>query len=151
MPPQLKTLIPLFAIFIGLFLVARYFLVPESFGQYGYYRGEALTDNMERPILFAGKQACVECHEDVGEKLDSDLHAELTCEVCHGPGAAHVLAPDSAVLVKPLSREFCGTCHAKSPARPEKAIKQVDIKEHNPEKNNCTDCHNPHAVWELKE
>ncbi len=150
MPPQLKTLIPLFVLFIGLFLVARHFLVPESFGQYGHYRGNSLGENAEKPVKYAGKIACVECHSDVGEKLQSDKHASLTCEVCHGPGATHVLAPDSAKLLKPATREFCGTCHAKFPARPVKAIKQIVIHEHYPEKNNCTECHNPHAVWELK-
>jgi hypothetical protein len=150
MPPQLKTLIPLFLLFIGLFLVARHFLVPESFGQYGHYRGNSIKENAGRSVNYSGKIACVECHTDINDKLSSDKHAGLSCEVCHGPGAMHILNPDSAKLVKPTAREFCGNCHAKFPARPKNAIKQVDIKEHHIDKVNCTDCHNPHAVWELK-
>ena len=141
----------MFVVFIGLFLVARYFLVPDSFGQYGHYRGESLAENEAKPVHYAGKQACIECHEDINEKLETDLHAELSCEVCHGPGDAHIQAPDSVILEKPSTRQFCGTCHTKTPARPAKAITQVDIEEHHIEKNNCIDCHNPHAVWEMKE
>jgi len=36
MPPQIKRLLPLFVVFIGLFLLARHFLIPESFGKYLY-------------------------------------------------------------------------------------------------------------------
>ena len=151
MPPQLKTLIPLFAIFVGLFLTARYFLVPESYGQFGHYRGNSLKDNAEKSISYAGKPACIECHDDINQKLEADLHAKLSCEVCHGPGAGHVQAPDSVILEKPGTRQACGTCHQKIPSRPAKAITQVNISEHHIEKKDCIECHNPHAVWELKQ
>ena len=50
MPPQLRRLIPMFAVFIALFLLVRHFLVPDSFGEYGFYRVTGLPKN-GAPIL----------------------------------------------------------------------------------------------------
>lgn len=150
MPPQLKTLIPLFAVFIILFLVTRHFLIPESFGELGHYRADSIDEIGVLPIIYAGKAVCLECHDTEGEQLTSDAHSGLSCEVCHGPGAKH--ADDYEVkMEKPGTRAFCGTCHQLNPARRIEVINQIDIKKHHPEKENCIDCHNPHAVWELKE
>ena len=41
MLPQLRVLIALFAAFIIVFLVVRKLLIPDSFGQFGHYRGDA--------------------------------------------------------------------------------------------------------------
>ncbi len=150
MPPQLKTLLPLLVVFIGLFLLARHFLIPESFGKYGHYRANSMDEIAAIPAKYAGKDACAECHETEVEKLASDLHSGLTCEVCHGPGTEHIADQEKGILMKPGTREFCGICHSLNPARKTEVINQIDTKEHHPEKANCIDCHNPHAVWELK-
>ena len=152
MPVQLKRLVPLFVLFIVLFLVARHFLIPDSFGKYGHYRANSIDEIGALSIQYAGKSTCIECHDTEAEMLASDQHAGLSCEVCHGPNAKH--ADDYDVkdfLVKNGSREFCGRCHSTNTARKPEVIAQVDIKEHHPEKENCIDCHNPHAIWELKE
>ena len=151
MPPQLKTLLPLLAVFICLFLVARHFLIPESFGKYGHYRANSMDEIAALPIHYAGKSVCVDCHDTEALKLSSDLHSGLTCEVCHGSGAKHVDDPENNKLEKHGSREFCGRCHSFNAARRTEVIHQIDIKTHNIEKENCIDCHNPHAVWEMKE
>ena len=151
MPPQLKTLLPFLAVFICIFLVARHFLVPESFGKYGHYRATSLDDNAALPAHYAGKSVCIDCHDTEAGLLTSDKHAGLTCEVCHGPGAAHADDPEKNILIKPGTREFCGKCHDMNPARRTEVINQVDIKTHHIERGNCIDCHNPHAVWELKD
>lgn len=152
MPVQLKTLIPLFALFILIFLIARHFLIPDSFGKYGHYRADSIDEIAAFPINYAGKSLCIECHDTEAEMIKSDHHSGLTCEVCHGPNAKH--ADDYEVkefLVKDGSRKFCGRCHSINAARKLENVIQVDIKEHHPEKENCIDCHNPHAVWEIKE
>lgn len=150
MPVQLKTLLPLFAVFIILFLIARHFLIPESFGEYGHYRADSIDEIGELPIKYAGKALCIECHDIEAEKLASDAHSGLSCEVCHGPGALHV--DDFEIkLEKSGTRESCGQCHNLNPARRIEVINQVNTKEHYPERANCIDCHNPHAVWELKD
>jgi hypothetical protein len=152
MPVQLKTLLPLFAVLIVLFLVARHFLIPDSFGKYGHYRANSIEEIGALPIKYAGSAACIDCHDVVAELLASDAHSGLSCEVCHGPNSKH--AEDYEIIefiVKDGTRKSCGRCHSFNPARNIEVINQIDIKDHHPEKENCIDCHNPHAVWELKE
>jgi hypothetical protein len=151
MPPQLKVLLPLFAIFIVIFMVIRQFIVPASFGEYGFYRGNSLIDNANKKLVFSSKEVCIECHADINEKLHSDLHSDLSCIVCHGTGLEHANSPNSVKIIKNSGRENCGRCHSINPARSKDAVNQVDIAEHHKEKNDCIECHNPHQVWELKE
>ena len=150
MPPQIKRLALYFAIFIGLFLVVRHFLVPESFGKYGHYRAFSLDENAAKDIHYAGKEACTECHQEIAEGLSTDLHDIISCEICHGPGLDHADFPESVDLTRPREREFCGKCHALHTARSSNVVHQVDLAEHNTGKN-CIDCHNPHMPWELKD
>ncbi len=151
MPPQLKVLLPLFAIFILVFIIIRHFLVPDSFGEFGFYRGNALNDNANKELVFSNKKACIECHDDIGALLETDMHAGLSCVVCHGTGLEHAENPDASNIIKKSGREHCGRCHAINPARPADIITQIDVKEHHTERDDCIECHNPHAVWELKE
>ena len=69
MPAQLNRILLLFIAFIGLFLLVRHFLIPETFGQYGHYRGESLNDNSSIEIVFADKEDCLACHPDISENL----------------------------------------------------------------------------------
>ncbi len=146
-PPQLPRLALAFAIFISLFLVARHYLVPPSFGQYGHYRGDALIDNALPEIHYAGQKACFDCHQDIQDLKAADVHSGIHCETCHGPGQKHVGSTEAADIIKPTGREFCGRCHSKNAARQENAIFQIDINKHNIGKN-CIECHNPHSPWE---
>ena len=150
MPSQLKSLLPLLVVFILIFLIARHFLVPESFGKYGHYRANSMDEIAALPINYAGKEDCIACHDKEATMLASDVHSALACEVCHGPGAKHADDPESNKLMKPGTRKDCGKCHSINPARRIEVIDQIDIKAHHPERENCIDCHNPHAVWELK-
>ncbi|MCF8369826.1 MAG: hypothetical protein K9G76_12370 [Bacteroidales bacterium] len=149
MPVQLKTLIPLFTAFILIFLVVRHFLIPESFGKEGHYRYDAIAMNADKPLNYAGKDACAECHDDQVLAMESDMHANLSCEVCHGPGLAHYDNPDSARLIIPDQREHCGLCHSYNANRVDK-ITQIDLNDHNVEEK-CIHCHNPHVPWEIAE
>ena len=148
-PPQLTRLGIAFAIFISLFLVARHFLVPPSFGQYGHYRGASLEDNAKQETHYSGQKACVDCHQDVEELKLQGPHKGIHCETCHGPGQKHVLSAEAKDITKPAGREFCGSCHAQNAAKPKTAIKQVDMSKKSDGKN-CTECHNPHQPWKVK-
>jgi len=148
MPPQLKRLIPLFLAFIGLFLIVRYLLIPDSFGQFGHYRGASLLDNESHDMVHASRAQCYECHEDIKDKLDNDVHADLSCLTCHGPGLSHVDNPEADNIIKESGRQFCGRCHHINAARPLDVVYQVDIKTHHIETDDCIECHNPHQVWE---
>lgn len=148
-PPQIPRLVIAFAIFISLFLVARHFLVPDTFGKYGHYRAASLIDNAKPEIHYAGQQACFDCHQDIEDLKAKDVHSDIHCEVCHGPGEKHVISSEVADIFKPSGREFCGSCHALNAAKPKSAIFQIDLNKHNVGKN-CTECHNPHQPWEMK-
>ena len=53
----------LFVLAFIVFLVVRgHFVVPKSFGQYGHYRGAAISEIAARPVKFAGHQTCETCH-----------------------------------------------------------------------------------------
>ena len=148
-PPQLTRLAIAFAIFISLFLVLRHFLVPDTFGEYGHYRGASLIDNALPEIHYAGQQACFECHQDIEDMKKLDVHNEIHCETCHGPGQKHVLSGEAADILKPTGREFCGRCHSTNAAKQISAVFQIDLKKHNVNRN-CLECHNPHQPWKMR-
>lgn len=61
---------------------------------------------------------CVACHVTgyglpsgyrLGDPLERLRHVQ--CEMCHGPGSAHVAAPSSANIVRRPPREACFECH----------------------------------------
>jgi hypothetical protein len=148
-PTHIKRLILVFAIVISLFLLARHLLVPDTFGKYGPYRAATLDDYSLIEIHFAGQQACLECHQDVQDLKTQDVHSDIHCETCHGPGQKHVTSSAATDILIPSGREFCGSCHIMNSARPKNAITQVDLNKHNIGKN-CIECHNPHQPWEMK-
>ena len=149
-PPQIPRLALAFAVFISLFLVLRHFLVPDTFGEFGHYRSASLIENSLLEIHYAGQQACFKCHQDIEDLKAQDVHSEIHCETCHGPGQKHSEKGDTTGYVRPAGREFCGLCHTRNAAKQKNAIIQIDLKEHYVEKK-CIECHNPHQPWELKE
>src|SRR5258705_8361487 len=114
MPPQILRLVLLTVGIIGSYFVARAFLTPASFGEYGWYRGEALAEIASRPPSYAGKKACEECHSDVVQKLTKHEHKTLSCEACHGPGQAHADNPD--IKLEILNFSHCARCHEANPS-----------------------------------
>ena len=148
-PPQLTRLALAFAIFISIFLFVRHLLVPDTFGEFGHYRGASLIDNAEPEIQYSGQQPCFTCHQDIEDPKALDVHSDIHCEACHGPGQKHVLSSKSADIFKPSGREFCGSCHELNPAKPKSAVFQIDLNKHNVDKN-CIECHNPHQPWQMK-
>jgi len=126
MPQHINRLIITFAVVIGLFLGFRYLMIPKSFGEYGHYRGEALTENAEKPLQYGGTASCTRCHQDIIDEKSAGHHAGLACEGCHGPSYNHaiyadsarnVALPDSLKLERNTTREYCATCHEKNAAR----------------------------------
>jgi len=147
MPPQIKRLALLFTIFIGLFFVARHFLVPKSFGEFGHYRGLSLVENQAKTPKYSGSKACADCHQDIVDLKSPYVHRSLSCETCHGPGLEHVNSTDSIIPVRvPKEREFCALCHTKNAARLADNVVQINVTEHNPGQK-CIECHNPHNPW----
>jgi hypothetical protein len=149
LPPQIVRLVLLTIGIVGSYLVARYFLTPASFGEYGgWYRGDALPEMASYPTVHAGKKECEVCHAEVFEHLLKHEHKGLSCEGCHGPAQAHVDDPENDKH-KPDKRNAvaCLRCHEASPSRP-KWLKQVALKEHYTGQK-CTECHVPHMPLEV--
>jgi hypothetical protein len=149
MPIQIKRHLIILATLIIVFIVFRQIMIPDSFGELGHYRANSLIDNQLFDLHYAGQETCFECHEDMSELKEMDLHFSLSCETCHGPGLDHISSPDSLKPLIPDNRNHCGLCHNRNAAKNEDVVLQIDLKEHNSEKN-CTYCHNPHAPWELR-
>lgn len=127
---------------ILLFLVIRGVLVPKSFGQYGHYRGAALSEIAARPLNFAGHRNCESCHADVLQKKSMGEHARVNCEACHGPLAKHADDP-SLQPAKLDTTALCPRCHEANPAKPTN-FPQVASAEHSTGLP-CDTCHQPHS------
>ncbi len=129
--------------------VARTIAVPETFGEFGPYRYGAVQDAMAFTPRHVGKATCEECHDDIVAKHDKDVHVNVPCETCHGPGQQHVENEDGTEIIRPEGKAFCLTCHRRLLARPG-PFPQVDWKEHfqfvgvKDENVSCTACHDPH-------
>jgi hypothetical protein len=79
----------------------------------------------------------------------------ITCEACHGPGAAHVKKPTKATIVVDKSAALCGSCHTRGKDDNVAIAKGGFIRHHEqyPEHLNsphkelaCDSCHQPHVT-----
>lgn len=132
----------LFVLAFLAFLVIRGYVVPKSFGQYGHYRGAAITEIAARPVKFAGHQACEDCHTDIVATKAQGKHVHVNCEACHGPLANHASDPSSVTPTLPDTAVLCARCHTASAAKP-RDFPQVDPADHSGGMP-CKTCHNPH-------
>lgn len=149
MPVQIKRLILVFAVFIGIMLVLKYLLTPESWREYGPYRGNALREIAAQDIKYMQMETCEMCHDSIASLKSEGVHKSLQCEVCHGPGYLHAddeNEPENNDMQIPEDGQFCMRCHTKNPASPKNIIKQIDAAEHS-EGEDCINCHNPHQPW----
>ena len=131
------------------FLIARAVFTPAGFGVYGHYRSGALGEIRAREITFAGRAACLECHEEINTKKKAAKHAGIGCEACHGPLQAHVADASTVVPQKPDAKTLCVVCHMENLAKP-RNFPQIDPKEHAGD-DDCVKCHDPHAPLPIKE
>lgn len=167
MPQHVKRLIMVFVVIIILFLFLQHVLKPVSFGKLGHYRELSIHENSVKPLYYAGAVNCSNCHDSVHVIIAAGLHAQLNCEVCHGPGLKHTLyagtfkdrlLPDSLTLAMPNERRDCAICHEFNAARIKllfdtinnTMVRQVNVMDHylmskktNMERK-CVICHNPH-------
>ncbi len=147
MQPHLKKAFTLLGIAIIGFIIVRSMIVPQSFGQYGWYRGESVNDSMNFEVEHAGSISCSEenCHKTIYSVWFNSGHKTINCETCHGPSKKHV--DNVRIMPTPAndSREYCGLCHFKKVARPAN-FPQIEPEIHG-ENLRCTYCHNPHKPW----
>jgi hypothetical protein len=139
---HLLRLAAVFAAGAAVFAVLRALLVPADYGVIGPFRAGAITANMAPAAVHAGQAACGECHVDVAEIRQSNAHARVACESCHGARASH--AADPSVTAAPLdARATCAVCHLPNAAKPP-GFKTVTFADHAGDET-CTTCHAAHA------
>ncbi len=142
MPEQIKRLGLVIVIAIIAMVGLRSLFIPETFYEYGHYRGESLEDEAAYPARYAGHEACGDCHEAHREVINSSYHRNLNCEVCHGPGQEHIELGGDNKMPAPRERGYCLLCHSYLVSRPT-GFPQVDPQLHNPGKL-CFECHDAH-------
>jgi hypothetical protein len=145
LPPQIVRLVLVTLVIVLLYLTARYFLTPASFGELGWFRADAMWDTASYERVYAGAVACAECHSEELEELAGG-HRLLSCESCHGPGQAHADNPDANKMLV-LTFSHCVRCHSADPSRP-KWHKQIDVRDHYTG-DACAECHLPHQPNEM--
>ena len=143
MPRYLTRLVVVLVLGLTIVLWLRSMLVPRTFGEFGHYRGAALGEIASQQPLYAGREACEKCHQDVVAVKSQGRHASLPCEVCHGASGAHARNPASMKPFTGLDRTFCLRCHDQSLSRPA-GFPMVDGMTHN-QKEDCRKCHSPHS------
>lgn len=116
--------------------------VPESFGELGHYRADAVAVAAALESRYAGWQACAMCHPDKVEEKNKSYHRTVSCETCHGPAKDHTLSFMEIRPEVPTGREPCLACHSYLASRPT-GFPQILQDRHNPVRP-CSNCHDPH-------
>ncbi len=107
--------------FVGL---DGYFLTLNGLNQYNWENGEWVDYNAD---VVMKPFDCGTCHTTgyqlEGTYFNDELgipgivgdfsHINITCEACHGPGAAHAAAPSEDNIIVDDSAAACGTCHTR--------------------------------------
>ncbi len=141
----------LFGFVLLVLILSRGLFVPKSWGQFGWYRGDAVAEHREKPVIHQGDFACGECHEEQYDLHEAGSHITVGCEVCHEPIGTHITNGEmTAPMSIPASFELCTRCHRRLAARPAD-FPQVNPKKHLGEAELeltdtvCTECHDPHS------
>jgi cytochrome c553 len=142
MPKHVARLLTLLGVGLVLALIARHFLIPDSFYRFGHYRANAVPEIAAKEPVFQGSGYCEGCHSDRHAEWSANNHKSVACETCHGPAKGH---PDSGKLPIPGDTvALCTLCHEAMPGRPQ-TQPQIVLAQHDPGKQQCVTCHNPHA------
>jgi ribosomal protein S27AE len=94
------------------------------------------------PVTPHVPEECSACHRAIASEKMVSHHTSLDCQTCHEVPEDHRVSPRLAAASKPVSREFCGGCHAKGCASP-REIPKIDMADHS-QRYLCWDCHYPH-------
>jgi hypothetical protein len=94
-----------------------------------------------------GSSTCSMCHAKINVTRLKGVHKSVECQSCHAGWEQHLENQKAFKPQKSSERAFCGKCHGKGQAPASGRIKQIDLKEHNPEAK-CIECHNAHSPWD---
>jgi DmsE family decaheme c-type cytochrome len=111
-----------------------------------FVSGETPPDAVE-----VGDEACLMCHDELGQDFESNIHYRLvvgdnhTCEACHGPGSKHAEDGDAALIYNPQSdyiatgKNMCTGCHNGIEYNSWQGLAHSEVSE------GCSDCHTIHG------
>jgi len=85
---------------------------------------------------------CEACHATIARAKAVSHHVYVECTYCHEVSEEHKIAPRQHLPTKPVSREFCGQCHADDADAPAD-VARIDMGTHG-EGYVCWQCHYPH-------
>ena len=152
---HLLRLVVVLVVGIGGLLFIKGFFVPSGWDRDHWYRSGALEDLKQRPIIYAGNEACRGCHgktrkdhEAIVDAVAAGVHEHLACESCHGP--LHMADHGMAAAKIERTSALCLRCHDSVAARPRQVgLFSVGFMAHQAKAvsrdSNCTQCHDPHA------
>ena len=105
MPKHIVRLLVLILAVAIVIFSAKQFLIPNSFYQYGHYRGNAVAEIASKVPKLQGSASCQPCHKEAFAVWTTGIHRKATrkdaiqgvvykygpgCEVCHtGPAGNH--------------------------------------------------------------
>lgn len=132
-------------------VLGRSLFVPDTWGQFGWYRGASVEEYRGLPARHGGDASCESCHDSEFADHAASGHSVVNCELCHAPLSAHI-ADDDKIADMPVleSNELCLRCHHLLRARPAD-FPQVQPRQHVIEQGGeyspdaCFDCHEPHS------
>ncbi|MBI2343690.1 MAG: hypothetical protein HYV02_05120 [Deltaproteobacteria bacterium] len=136
---------------IFLFLIVRAFLIPKSFGEFGFYRADNLSEQKRLPISFAARGDCAACHPDIATRHQQGPHQPVQCQNCHAPLTQHIAGDGTHKAPMPINRAsaLCLRCHRALPSRPTEfpqiqIVEHTGLAEHELTEGFCIQCHHPH-------
>lgn len=142
MPSHILRLLGLLAGFVVLAIVAVIIRTPQSFYEFGHYRGNSPAEIAADAPKIRGPDYCEACHEQPHADWSAGVHKVVKCEVCHGAAGDHPLDRDKLPIPDDSVR-LCTLCHEQMPARPA-AQPQIVVSEHAGDEQ-CVTCHDPHS------
>ena len=94
------------------------------------------------PVPLETPRECGACHAAIARTKAVSHHVYVPCTRCHATPEQHKVSPREFRPGRPMTREFCGGCHAED-APDQEHILKVDIATHGG-RYVCWQCHYPH-------
>ena len=154
MPKHIVRLLTLIAVVAVVAFTAKHFLVPESFYQYGHYRGNAVAEIAAKVPKLQGSASCQTCHQAVYAEWTAGIHRKATkdgvvqgvvvkygpnCEVCHtGPAGNH---PSKEAMPLSLEDKVTTITHLDHKVHPANVPGRNLMLSPEEMRNLCLNCH----------